>query len=388
MMAFDTVSFIQKLIQCPSVTPLDSGAMAVLTGVLGPLGFSCDSMPFGDVFNLYAVRRGGAGPHLCFAGHTDVVVPGPAWRYDPFGGIVADGFIHGRGAVDMKGAIGCFVGAVSNFLDVYPDFPGTLSFLITGDEEGPGVNGTRRVLDVLMARGIDVDGCVIGEPASTCSIGDTIKVGRRGSLTAVITVRGVQGHAAYPHLAHNPIPVLARCIDVITNPILDNGIGPFDPSHLEVVQVRTRPDGPSNVIPSMAAATINVRFNPVHTRESLKNAITHLCAPLVQGPFRFDIQVSDGGSDPFLSSPGPIHTVAMDAITDVTGRAPDQVTTGGTSDGRFLKDLCPVVEIGLCSGLAHHVDERVSVSDLGVLEKIYSRLLHRFFALTGPGNGV
>jgi succinyl-diaminopimelate desuccinylase len=382
MTVLDSVQLTQALIRCPSVTPVEGGALGVLEQALKPLGFVCHRLPFSapgtpDVDNLYA-RFGTTGPNLCFAGHTDVVPVGDeaAWTHPPFGAEIHDGVLYGRGAVDMKTGIACFVGAVSRFLAAQgDDFQGSLSFLITGDEEGPAINGTVKVLDWMTANGEVMDACIVGEPTNTASLGDTIKIGRRGSLNGFITQHGTQGHVAYPQLADNPLPKLVKLLDKLASTPLDSGNDHFDPSNLEIVSVDTG-NSATNVIPNSARAVFNVRFNDSYSPDSLTTWIKDQLAQVGEN-FDLDIQVS---GDSFLTPPGKLSDVMSSAIKEVTGRKAQLSTSGGTSDARFIKDHCAVAEFGLMNTTAHKVDECVRVADINALTDIYVRMIQGFFA--------
>jgi succinyl-diaminopimelate desuccinylase len=378
----DPLDLTRALVRCPSVTPSDAGALAVLEGVLGPLGFACHRLTFSeagtpDVDNLYA-RLGSGRPHFCFAGHTDVVPPGDAsaWSAGPFAGEVVDGRLIGRGTVDMKGAIGAFLAAVSSFLADRPDgFDGSISLLITGDEEGSAINGTVKVLGWMKERGETVDHCLVGEPTNRDALGETVKIGRRGSLNGRLTVYGTQGHVAYPQHFDNPVRRLMRMLAAIADQPLDGGTPHFEPSRVEVTSIDVG-NPTTNLIPGKATARFNVRFNDLHSGESLKAWIGQRCA---EAGGRFDLDVAVSG-EPFLCPPGPWTDRLVAAIREVTGRTPTLDTGGGTSDARFIKDLCPVAEFGLSSATAHKADEAVAVADLRGLTKIYRRLLDAYFA--------
>jgi succinyl-diaminopimelate desuccinylase len=380
------IALAQALIRCESVTPKEAGALTLLAGVLEGAGFSCHRMTFSaagtaDVENLYA-RIGAEGPNLCFAGHTDVVPPGDeaAWTVPPFAAEIRDGILYGRGAVDMKGAIACFVAAALRHLAAHGGKPaGALSFLITGDEEGPAVNGTLKVLDWLEERGEALDACVVGEPSSLQAVGDEIKIGRRGCLNGELVIKGTQGHAAYPHIADNPIPKLARMIDRLAALKLDDGTEHFQPSHIAVTVVSV-PNTATNVIPGQARALFNVRYNDTQTRTKVEASITACCktaAKEVGADFSLTFQ---GTGDVFLTQPGPLVEAMAEAVREVTGHAAKLTTTGGTSDARFIKDFCPVVELGLVNATIHQVDERVPLADLETLTRIYERFIADFFA--------
>ena len=374
----DPVSLAGDLIRRPSVTPADAGAMDTLQRALEGLGFACRRMRFGAIENLYA-RRGTAGPNLCFAGHTDVVPAGDraAWRYDPFGADVSDGVLHGRGAVDMKGGIAAWVAAVSNVLS-RGEPNGSLSFLITGDEEGEATDGTVRVVEALIDEGETIDHCVVGEPSSSAVLGDMVKVGRRGSINAFIEVEGVQGHVAYPHRAANPVPVLVGLLAALQARRLDEGYAEFQPSNLEITTVDVG-NPTTNLIPARATARVNIRFNPNHTGAGLRAWFEEEAAKAgrdFQGRVSVTCAIS---GEAFLTERGPFTDLVARAITETTGQTPDLSTTGGTSDARFIRKLCPVVEFGLVGATMHGIDERVPVEDLKRLTAAYERLIELYF---------
>ena len=379
--ALDCIDLTRRLIRCPSVTPAEGGALDLLQEVLEGLGFTCHRLPFGEpdtetVDNLYA-RLGEAGPNLCYAGHTDVVPVGdPAhWSVDPFAGELRDGWLYGRGAVDMKGAIAAFVSALSSFLARRgAGFGGSLSLLITGDEEGPAVNGTRKVLDWLAARGETLDACLVGEPTSDERLGDMIKIGRRGSMTCRLSVRGTQGHTAYPHLADNPLHPLVRMLAALTGVALDQGSAHFPPSSLQLTTIDVG-NPASNVIPAQARAAFNIRFNDAHSGASLER---WLRARLDEAGGDYGLEVTVSGES-FLCPPGPFSDLVSGAVRSVAGFAPALGTTGGTSDARFIKDHATVAELGLLNATAHKVDERVSLADLEQLTAIYGAVLDGYF---------
>jgi succinyl-diaminopimelate desuccinylase len=382
-MSLDVLDLARDLIRRPSVTPADAGAMDTLQRALEGIGFTCRRMRFGEIENLYA-RRGTQGPNLCFAGHTDVVPAGDeaAWTSGPFDAQVSADVLVGRGAVDMKGAVAAFVAAASR---IAPEAQtGSLSLLITGDEEGVAKDGTGKVVQALMAEGERVDHCILGEPTSAARFGDQVKVGRRGSLNAVITVEGKQGHVAYPHKAANPIPVLIRLLARLQDRVLDTGFGEgtsaFPASNLEVTTVDVG-NATHNLIPAKASARVNIRFNPHHDINSLNAWMAGECEKVVleegfSGTVSFD-PIPTGNA--FFTEPGPFVSVVAGAVQDVTGQAPELTTTGGISDARFIKDLCPVVEFGLVGATMHAVDEQVSVQELRDLEAVYGRLIARYF---------
>jgi len=377
----DPVSLTQALIQCPSVTPVDAGALDVLQDALTPLGFTCQRLPYHqdgtpDVDNLYA-RIGTAGPNLCFAGHTDVVPVGDeaAWTYPPFGAEIHDGVLYGRGAVDMKAAIACFASAAARYLAAQKEvFKGSISFLITGDEEGPAINGTVKVLEWMAANNQTIDACIVGEPTNTDTLGETIKIGRRGSLNGYITQHGTQGHVAYPQHADNPVPKLVKLLSALTAEPLDHGTAHFQPSNLEITSVDVG-NTATNVIPNSARAVFNVRFNDTYTSETLKVRLSEL---LSAAGDNFDLDISVSGES-FLTPPGLLSDVMSRAITTVTGIAPELSTSGGTSDARFIKDHAAVAEFGLMNQRAHKVDECATVDSIHKLTEIYFEMISNFF---------
>ncbi|AHG43836.1 succinyl-diaminopimelate desuccinylase [Rhizobium leguminosarum bv. trifolii CB782] len=392
----DPVANLQTLIRCPSVTPAEGGALSALDTMLAPLGFTVDRMKASeegtpDIENLYA-RLGTDGPHLMFAGHTDVVPVGDeaAWSHPPFAAEIAKGELFGRGAVDMKGGIACFVAAVARHIEKNGPPPGSISFLITGDEEGPAINGTIKLLQWAAERGERWDACLVGEPTNPASLGDMIKIGRRGSQSGRITVHGVQGHAAYPHLADNPVRGMLQLTQALMDPPFDSGTDDFQPSNLEVTTVDVG-NPATNVIPAKASASFNIRFNDSWTAETLRAEILRrLDAAAGSGqlrpgrePVKYDIEWADRPSHVFLTRNNALIASLSSAIESVAGRSPQLSTTGGTSDARFIKDYCPVVEFGLVGQTMHMVDERVAVSDLETLTAIYETFIARWFANAG-----
>jgi succinyl-diaminopimelate desuccinylase len=374
----DPIALAQALIRKPSVTPADAGAMDVLQRALESLGFICRRMKFGEIENLYA-RRGTEGPNLCFAGHTDVVPvgDGAAWSHDPFEGVVKDGMLIGRGAADMKAAIAAFVAAVSRII-AKGEPKGSLSFLITGDEEGVAIDGTGPVVETLITEGEKVDHCVLGEPTSSARLGDQLKIGRRGSLNAVITVEGKQGHVAYPHLAANPLPVLIKLLDVVQSHVLDEGYPRFPASNLEVTTIDVG-NPTTNVIPARGTARLNIRFNPAHDGEGLIAWLTKECELAAEG-FSGTVTLTPSlTGNSFITERGPFVEVCAGAISDITGSEPELSTTGGISDARFIRKLCPVVELGLVGATMHMVDECAPVADVEGLTAIYERVIERYF---------
>ena len=371
-MTTDPLPLAQALIRCASVTPADAGAQDVLAGALERLGFAVTRLRFGEIDNLYA-RLGTSGPHLCFAGHTDVVPAGAGmWSAAPFAGELRDGVLYGRGACDMKGAIAAFVAACAAHLHSGPP-RGSISLLITGDEEGLAVDGTARVLEWMTANGQVPDFCLVGEPSNPSRLGETIKIGRRGSLTARVAVHGVQGHAAYPQRADNPVHRLVRALAALTAAPLDAGSEWFEPSTLQVTSVDVG-NPAANVIPAVARAVLNIRFNDRHSGASLTG---WLRAALAQHAERFDLEVVVSGES-FLTIPGADVARLAAAVRAVTGVEPRLDTAGGTSDARFIAPLCPVAEFGLVGRTMHQVDECVPVAELRDLARVYRAVIAAF----------
>ena len=388
----DAVELARALIRCASVTPSDGGALGVTAAALERLGFACHSMTFSapdtpDVDNLYA-RLGDSGPNFCFAGHTDVVPVGDAdaWSLEPFAADIRDGILYGRGATDMKGAVAAFIAAVDIFLARRGgQFDGSISLLITGDEEGPSINGTRKVLDWLGERGERLDHCLVGEPTNPENLGDMVKIGRRGSLTGTLVVHGVQGHVAYPHLADNPLPRLTEILSRLSQHTFDEGNEHFSPTNLELATIDVG-NTAANVIPAQARAVFNIRFNTEQTADGLKNWLREQCDSVLGGAagggYDLDFHLS---AEPFLTTPGPFTELIAQAVGEVTGRRPALTTTGGTSDARFIHHHCPVAEFGLISESMHKVDEQASVDDIERLAAVYARILELYFAQSGTG---
>jgi succinyl-diaminopimelate desuccinylase len=384
-MSADPVAIARDLLRCPSVTPAEGGALAFLEGVLKQAGFTVHRMTFSepgaaDVENLYA-RIGSAAPHLSFAGHTDVVPPGDekAWTHPPFSGDVDDGQLFGRGAVDMKGGIACAVAAILDHLSANGGKPkGSISFLITGDEEGIAVNGTPKLLAWAAARGEKFDHCLLGEPSNVEELGDTIKIGRRGSLNGHLIVTGKQGHVAYPERAINPVRGLVALIAALQAEPLDSGSAQFSASHLEFTSVDVG-NKTVNLIPGEARARFNIRFNDCHTLDSLKALIETRAAKVSGGKIKFAFVWEPSNAGVFVTKPGPFTELVTQAIAEVTGRKPVLSTTGGTSDARFITQFCPVVEFGLVGQTMHQVDERVAIADLRALTVIYRKIVDRYF---------
>lgn len=382
----DALSIARDLLRCPSVTPADAGALGVLEKLLGDAGFEVHRVTFSepgaaDIDNLYA-RIGMGAPHITFAGHTDVVPAGDEakWTHGAFAGDVKDGMLYGRGAVDMKGGIACSVAAVLDYLAANGGKPkGSISFLITGDEEDIAVNGTIKLLQWAAERGEKFDHCVLGEPSNVNEIGDTIKAGRRGSQSGTLIVDGVQGHVAYPHRASNPVPDIAAIIAAVSGDPLDNGTEHFQPSNLEFTSVDV--GNPAwNVIPAQARARFNIRYNDRHTRESLRALIEERVTKASGNRIKAHVVWEPSNSDAFLTQPGPFTDLVSAAIENVTGRKPELNTGGGTSDARFITHYCPVLEFGLVGQTMHQIDERTPVSDLEKLTRIYRDVLERYFA--------
>ncbi|MEX0759450.1 MAG: succinyl-diaminopimelate desuccinylase [Tistlia sp.] len=381
----DPLDLAQRLIRCPSVTPEEGGALDLLQGELEALGFACTRLVFKEegtapVDNLYA-RLGAAAPNFCFAGHTDVVPPGEAadWSSDPFESTIVEGELVGRGAADMKGAIAAFVAAAGRFLEkreaAAEGFGGSISLLITGDEEGPSVNGTRKVLDWLVQEGETLDACLVGEPTNPDALGDMVKIGRRGSLTGNLTALGRQGHTAYPHLADNAAHRLVGLLAALIAEPLDQGTAHFQPSTLQISTIDVG-NPASNVVPGRASATFNIRFNDAHSGASLERWLRETL-DATGGGYELAVRVS---GESFLTPPGPLSELVAGAVEAVTGRRPELSTTGGTSDARFIKDHCPVAEFGLVGRTMHQVDERVAVADIETLTEIYAKALEDYFA--------
>jgi len=384
-MPADPVAIARDLLRCPSVTPAEGGALRYLEDVLKGAGFDVHRMTFSEpgtpaIENLYA-RIGSAAPNIVFAGHTDVVPAGDesAWRHAPFAGDVADGQLYGRGAVDMKGGIACAVAAVMDHLASHGGQPkGSISFLITGDEESVAVNGTVKLLAWAAVRGEKFDHCILGEPSNVQALGDTIKIGRRGSLNGILTVSGRQGHVAYPDRAENPVRGLVALMSALMAEPLDAGSAHFQPSNLEFTSVDV--GNPTvNLIPGEARARFNIRFNDRHTQSSLKELVEQHAVKAANGKIRFALQWEPSNADVFVVETGPFTDLVAGAVAEVTKRKPALSTTGGTSDARFIKSYCPVVEFGLVGQTMHQVDERVAVADLATLTAVYRRVLEKYF---------
>lgn len=382
----EAVVHAQNLIRCRSVTPQEGGALRYLESQLQAAGFTCHRLPFSEpgaaaVDNLYA-RIGAGSPHICFAGHVDVVPPGNEadWRHPPFAAEIENGVLYGRGAADMKGAVAAALAAVLQHLhETRGGFRGSISFLITADEEGPAINGTRKVVDWLAARGERPDACVLGECTSEGMVGDTIKIGRRGSLNCLLRVRGVQGHAAYPEKARNPLPSLIDALSLLKAKPLDAGSDHFQPSNLEITSIDTG-NPATNVIPAAAMARFNIRFNGRHTSDSLKSCIEGQVSAALRGSGIEYMLEYDPPAESFVTEPGAFVQRLNAAVQAETGQEAILSTWGGTSDARYIKSLCPVAELGLLNTTAHKVDECVPIADLEKLTRIYSKFLQLTFA--------
>ena len=385
-MTTDPVALARDLLRCPSVTPAEGGALALIERVLKGAGFEVHRVIFAEpgtdpIENLYA-RIGSAAPHLMLAGHTDVVPPGDesAWRHPPFAAEIADGVLYGRGAVDMKGAIACKIAAVLDYVAACGGKPkGSISFLITGDEESIAVNGTIKLLKWAAERGEKFDHAILGEPTNPHQLGDMMKIGRRGSQNGTLIVTGTQGHVAYPELADNPVRGIVALMAAINAAPLDNGTDHFGASNLEFTSVDVG-NKTVNVIPAEARARFNIRFNDTRTRAELREEVERRAAKAAGNAIRWHIDWEPSNADVFLTAPGPFVSMVSRAIAEVTGRTPVLSTTGGTSDARFIKDYCPVIEFGLLSQQMHKTDEHVATADLVALTAIYRKILERYFA--------
>ena len=374
------VRLARDLIRCPSVTPAEGGALDLLHSELSQMGFDCTRLPFGEgparIDNLFA-RLGNGQPHFSFAGHTDVVPAGneAAWSYGPFSGAIEDGLIYGRGAADMKGGIAAFVAAVKRYLET-ATLKGSLSLIITGDEEADAVNGTVKMVDWMRQTDNIPDFCLVGEPTNPDRLGQTIKNGRRGSLTCALTVTGRQGHVAYPHLACNPVPALFAMLEPVNSAELDGGTDYFGPSTAEVTHL-TISDPASNVIPDKVSAQFNIRFNTEHSTDSLQGWLDeHFDRVAARLGVRYEARFWSNAA-PFITESGPHLERVKAAVSAVTGQTPELSTTGGTSDARFISSICPVAEFGLVGRTMHQVDEHVSLSEIETLTDIYVELIRQ-----------
>ncbi len=380
MPAVDPVELTRALVRCPSVTPADAGAQAVLAEVLDGLGFRVERLCLGDggepaIDNLFA-RFGDGAPHLAFNGHTDVVPAGDvaAWTAGPFAAEVRDGWLYGRGAADMKGDIACFIAAIARYLERHGPPPGSLSLLITGDEEGPAVNGTVELLRWAAAAGQRFDACLVGEPTSVDELGDMAKIGRRGSLTVTLEARGKQGHVGYPHRADNAAHRLVRVLARLVETPLDAGTELFEPSSLQVTTIDIG-NPASNVVPARARAVLNIRYNDSQSPASLKALVA---SAIEAAGGQIEASYAEG-ANVFACPPGPLAALLGDSVEAVTGRRPELSTSGGTSDARFVQSYCPVIEFGLIGQTIHQVDERVPLAELEALTAIYLEFLERYF---------
>ncbi len=380
----DPVVMLQQLVRCPSVTPLEAGALTTVQTWLEAAGFTAHRLIFRDVDtpdidNLFA-RIGNSGPHLCFAGHTDVVPQGDEsiWLEPPFAANIKDGYMYGRGTTDMKGSVTAFAAAAADFVRENPKFKGSISFLITNDEEGPAINGTVKVLQWMKDKGHIPDHCLVGEPSCVDALGDTIKIGRRGSLSVIVTVDGKQGHAAYPHKADNPIPKLARLVERLLASPLDQGNQNFDPSSLAFTSFDVgNPAG--NVIPSKAVLKFNIRYSTEHTYDTLKAFVNgHIENLYAEMGGVWSVKFTEG-AEAFLTEPGAFVGLVQDAIAAETGIVPKLSTSGGTSDARFIKDYCPVLEFGPTNATIHQTDERISIEELKATTRVYRQIIERYF---------
>ena len=392
-MQIDPVNFAAELIRCPSVTPADAGALDLLEKVLTEIGFTCTRLPFQEpdtslVDNLYA-RLGDAAPHICFAGHTDVVPVGAAdnWQKDPFSGEISDDKLWGRGAADMKGAIAAFVAATADYLSQNGKPKGSISLLITGDEEGPSVNGTIKMLDWLSTQQVVIDDCIVGEPTNPETLGEMIKIGRRGSVNTTVTIEGIQGHVAYPHRAANPVPHLVQLLERLITAKLDDGTPHFQPSNLELTGFDVG-NAVTNVIPALAQARFNIRYNDIWSRDTITdwinenlNSAHDALNNAIDGENKFSLTVDINHSgEAFLTPTGTLSELAVGAVEKTLGMTPELSTSGGTSDARFIKDHARVIEFGLVGKTMHKVDEHVRVNDIQSLTKIYQEILSGYFS--------
>jgi len=379
-MLINELKLAKELIRRPSVTPIDAGAINILTKNLRSLGFKCQMMNFKNIKNLYA-KLGKSSPNFCFAGHTDVVPVGDlkSWSVNPFSGTVKNNKLIGRGASDMKGSIACFIAALSQFKKIRPKFKGSISLLITGDEEAIAINGTKKVVEKLKKRKEKINFCLVGEPTNLTKLGQMMKIGRRGSITGYLTICGIQGHVAYPHDANNPAPVMTKILNQIENIKLDKGTKNFQPSNLEIVKINTD-NTADNVIPAEVTATFNIRFNDRHSSNSLKNKLNNIFRKACRKSkcsFKISYMVS---GESFITVPNKTTRMIQNTIKKITKIKPKLSTSGGTSDARFIRKISPCVEFGLVGKTMHKVDEAVSVSDLKKLTHIYQSILINYFS--------
>jgi len=378
-MPINELKLAKELIRKPSVTPKDAGAINILAKNLRSLGFKCQMMNFKNIKNLYA-KLGKSSPNFCFAGHTDVVPVGnlKSWSVNPFSGAVKNNKLIGRGACDMKGSVACFIAALSQFKKIKPKFKGSISLLITGDEEAIAINGTKKVVEKLKTRKEKINFCLVGEPTNLTKLGQMMKIGRRGSMTGYLTVYGTQGHVAYPNQANNPTPVITKILNQINNIKLDSGTKNFQPSNLEVIKINIE-NTTDNVIPAKATATFNIRFNSKHSSASLKRKLNKVFSNISKRSrcsFKISYMVS---GEAFLTTPNKTTYMIQKIIKKITKVKPKLSTAGGTSDARFIRKISPCVEFGLVGKTAHKVDEMVSVSDMKKLKKIYLNILLQYF---------
>lgn len=377
------IELTSELIQCKSITPKSEGSLDIIISYLEPLGFNCERIDFGEgiekVENLYA-RFGTMEPNIAFAGHVDVVPTGDInnWSINPFGGEVKEGKVWGRGAADMKSGIAAFIAAVSDFLKDnknLKDF-GSISFIITSDEEGKAINGTKKVVDWLKAKSETISGCIVGEPTNVTRMGDTLKIGRRGSFTGSLTVTGIQGHVGYPHLAENPINSLLKMLEPFSKIYFDEGTKDFQPSSIMITSIDVNNDA-SNVIPGEVKAKFNIRFNTLHSASSLKTMLDKQFSDVTSN-YKFDFFCN---AEPFLTNDDFLKTTLQKAIQKVVNINPEKSTSGGTSDARFISKICPVIEFGLVGKTMHKIDENVEVNDIINLTKIYNQFLFNYFGV-------
>lgn len=381
MSPIDPIDLTAQLIRCPSVTPKEAGALTLLQNLLEKNGFTCTRIPQGDVDNLFARwGEGKNGGSFGFSGHTDVVPVGDlsAWSVDPFGAEQKDGFMYGRGAVDMKSGVAAFVAAAIDFVKGSPP-DGSIVIAITGDEEGDAIDGTTAILDWMTRNNEQIDHCIVGEPTCPETFGDMMKIGRRGSLSAFFTAKGIQGHSAYPDRAKNPLPALVRLMDIFANYEMDQGTNHFGPSNLAITTIDTG-NPANNMIPAQAKATINIRFNDTHNSQSLSDWIKEQTILVIQETgIDIDVKIKISGES-FVTPPGRFSDIVLKAVCAETGKFPELSTSGGTSDARFVKNHCPVVEFGLVGKSMHGVDERVEIAQISQLKSVYTRILKDYFA--------
>lgn len=374
-MNIDATTLLQDLIRCASITPADEGAQDVIIDALTGIGFKSHDVTHNNIRNTF-LKKGTSGPHLCFAGHTDVVPPGDedAWRAPPFSGDIIDQKLYGRGTADMKGNIAAFIAATYQFIEEYPDFEGSISYLITGDEEAKAIDGTQKVLEWMQEKNLIPDVCLVGEPTNPKEIGDELKIGRRGSLTGRLSVKGVQGHTAYPHLSDNPLPKLIKLLDILAEHEFDNGSEFFPKTHLALTTIDVG-NTATNVTPAEGKAVFNIRFNDLWDKHTLDQKLREL---LNQAGCEYEL-TTHSNSPSFLTEPGEWSDIISKSICDVTGRIPELSTSGGTSDARFIQAYCPVVEFGLVNTTMHQVDEHIELRHLEQLVEIYKKILVNYF---------